>query len=302
MVRAFGAPFRLPPVNSDVRTQPHMVAITSVSDIAGQVSENALNADKLTVASICLPSGSLRRVRSLIPAGLPKWRNSNDDRIAAVTDLLLKESWSVVAGSLDKRDARWSVFWRDSREIHATTAPLAGGSIAFLKAGTLIKMLLLGQAHTLAMAHSVKIGTLPRITDWKGRLKISECVIFDDEIQGDENRDALAGAWRSMNEHQPQTKSLGIYHEATSLTLTSEESEPLLLLADYAAGIVHAMNSNANTIERSAVSRQATLRAHERLRASAKFHEFDVHFPASYFEIFPDFERFSRGKTRSDDA
>lgn len=279
-----------------------MVAITSVSDIAGQVSESALNADKLTVASICLPSGSVKRVRSLIPAGFPKWRNSDDDRVAAVTDVLLKEAWSVAAGSLDKCDARWSAFWRDSREIHAGTAPLAGGSIAFLKAGTLIKMLLLGQASALAMAHSIKVGTLPRITDRKGRLNISECVIFDNEIQGEENRDALAGAWRSMNENQPKMNSLGIFHKATTLTLTSEQSEPLLLLADYVAGIVHAFNSDANTIARSAVSRQATVRAHGRLRASAKFHEFEAHFPESYFEIFPGFERYSRAKSRSDDA
>ncbi|AYQ27505.1 hypothetical protein DT070_05355 [Polaromonas sp. SP1] len=62
------------------------------------------------------------------------------------------------------------------------------------------------------------------------------------------------------------------------------------------------MNSNANTIARSAVSRQATIRAHERLLASAKFHEFDVHFPDSYFEIFPGFEKYSAVKSRSDDA
>lgn len=279
-----------------------MVAITSVSDIAGQVTESALNADKLTVASICFPSGSVKRIRSLIPAGLPKWRNSDDDRVAAVTDLLLKESWSIAAGSLDKRDKQWSEFWRDSREIHARTAPLAGGPIAFLKAGTLIKMLLLGQASALAMAHSVKVGTLPHITDRRGRLNISECVIFDDEIQGEENRDALAEAWRSMNEHQPKLNSLGIFHQATTLTLTSEESEPLLLLADYAAGIVHALNSDADTIARSAVSREATTRARERLLASAKFHEFDVHFPDSYFDIFPGFERYSRIKSRSEDA
>lgn len=276
-----------------------MVAITSVSDIAGQVSEKALNADKLTVASICFPSGSLKRVRSSIPQGLPKWRNTDDDGVAAVTELLLREAWAVAAGSFDKQDPRWSAFWRDSREIHAKTAPFAGGPIAFLKAGTLIKMILLGQAHTLAMAHSVKVGTLPRITDRKGRLNISECVIFDDEIQGDENRDALFGAWRSMNEHQPKMNSLGIFHETTSLKLTSEQSEPLLLLADYAAGIVHAMNSNANTIARSAVSRQAALHACGRLRASKKFHEFDVHFPASYYEIFPDFQVFSSAQTRS---
>ena len=279
-----------------------MVAITSASDIAGQVSDSALNADKLTVASICLPSGSVKRIRSLIPTGLPKWRNSDDDRVAAVTDLILKEAWSIAAGSLDKRDARWSAFWRDSREIHARTAPLAGGPIAFLKAATLIKMLLLGQASTLAMGHSVKVGTLPRITDRKGRLNISESVIFDNEIQGEENREALAGAWRSMNEHQPKMNSLGIFHKATTLTLTSEESEPLLLLADYAAGIVHAMNSSANTISQSAVSRETTIRAHERLRASKKFYEFDVHFPDSYFEIFPGFEKYARVKLKSDNA
>ena len=277
-----------------------MVAITSVSDIAGRVSENALNADKLTVASICLPSGSVKRIRSLIPVGLPKWRNSDDHCVAAVTDLLLKEAWSVVVGSLDKRDTKWSKFWRDSREVHAMTAPFAGGPIAFLKAATLVKMLLLGQASKLAMAHSVKVGTLPRITDRKGRLNISEYVIFDDEIQGEENRDVLVGAWQSMNNHQPKTNSLGIFHEVTKLTLTSEQSEPLLLLADYAAGIVHAFNSDANTIAQSSVSREEVTRAHGQLYASPKFHQFEVHFPDGYFEIFPDFEKYSRAKSKPD--
>lgn len=266
-----------------------MVAVTSLGDIAGQVTQKSQNADKLTVGGVCLPSGTIKSVRSAIPADFPKWRNATDLDVEFMVDLILSEALSVCAASLDKTVADWQNFWADAYRVHHKTASLSGGSISYLKAATLIKFLLFVQVAGLAVTHSIKVGTMPQILDRKGRLHVTENVIFDDEIHGQDNREAFVEIWREINAHQPKLNSLGIYHEVKTLTLATEEREPLLLLPDYAAGIVHAANSAAETLAKSQVSMVAAKRAYARLKAATKFHEFVVSLPRDYFEIFPQF-------------
>lgn len=269
-----------------------MVAITTLSDIAGQVTESAANADKVTVAGVCLPAGDVKRIRSLIPTGFPKWRDASDAELDFMVGLVIKLAWSACAASLDKTTPDWTKFWRDAREVHARTASLSGGSIGFLKAATLVKFILFGQSSAFALGHAVKVGTLPKVLDRKGRLHVAEAAVFDNEIHGFDSREAMVDLWKSMNAHQPKLNSIGIHHEVTSLSLVTESSEPLLLLPDYVAGIVHADSSSANTLSKSEVSVAAARRALLRLRASRKFHAFEPVMPASYFEIFPDFKKY----------
>lgn len=271
-----------------------MVAITTLSDIAGQVAKSSLNADKVTVGGICLPAGAIKSIRALIPNNFPKWRDATDDHVSFVVNLAIQQSWSVCAGSLDKTTVAWQSFWKDAREVHSKTASLSGGSIGFLKAGPLIKLLLFCQSSTFTMAHAIKAGTLPNVLDRKGNLSVSESAIFDNEIHGHDNREALEEVWRAINAYQPKLNSLGIHHKVTTLTLASEASEPLLLLPDYIAGIVHSHNCTADTLAASQVTKLAANSALKRLRATRKFYEFEVMMPNSYFEIFPDFKQYSR--------
>lgn len=270
-----------------------MVAITLLADISGQVTEGSLNADTVTVGAVCLPAGAIKSIRSAIPRDFPKWRNATDHDLGFMVPFMLRESFSICAASIDKTTHEWQTFWENSHHVHSKTASESGGSISFLKAATLIKFFLFSQATTLAFAHSLRIGTMPKILDRKGRLHVSESVILDNEIHGHENRNALTSIWRAANDNQPLVNAIGVFREAKSLTLATEESEPLLLLPDYAAGILQAANSNADTLSKSQVSRAAATHALTRLKGSSRFHEFTLSWPPPYFDIFPEFTKYA---------
>jgi hypothetical protein len=225
---------------------------------------------------------------------MPKWRDVDDHDVDWMVGLILKESLSIWATSFDKTTEGWRMFWEDSRDVHARTAALGDGSISFLKAATLIKFLLFSQATVFALRHSIAIRTMPMIRDRLGRLNVSASVILDNEIQGEDNHDAFAEIWQAMNEHQPKLNSLGVVHKVTTVTLATESQEPLLLLPDYVAGILQAVNSTADTLVKSRVSALAANRAFERLKAASKFCEFPGFMPKSYFEIFPNFKQYAR--------
>lgn len=82
---------------------------------------------------------------------------------------------------------------------------------------------------------------------------------------------------------------------AISIEFETEQSEPLLLLADYVAGIAQANNSTADTLHCSAVSRIAAHEAHDRLLQWKGYAEVHENFTLDYFEIFPAFKKFASG-------
>ncbi|RYZ87832.1 MAG: hypothetical protein EOP04_10765 [Proteobacteria bacterium] len=211
-----------------------------------------------------------------------------------MTSLILRESLSVSAGSVDKETPEWQAFWEAAFDTHSKAASLEGRSIGFLKAATLIKLIVFAHGCAAGIAHAFASGAIPRSLANRGRTEVGEIVVFDNEIQGEDNREALIEIWRSINSHQPKSNALGFYRTATELRLRSEQSEPLLLLADYVAGIVHAARSKVDVLCRSNVSREAAAAAFDRLQYSGKLLDISDTIRLKYFEIFPDFEKFSR--------
>lgn len=271
-----------------------MFRVTSFSDIAGQVTASSYNADRITVGSVYLPTGGLKAIRKAIPPDFPKWRDATDSDLVYMTSLILRESLSVSVASVDKTADEWRIFWADAFDTHSKTASLEGGSISFLKAATLIKFIVFGHASTAGMAHAIRTGRIPSQSARAVRIEVEEAVVLDNEIQGNDNLEALDDIWRAINAHQPLLNSLGISRVASSLQLTTEQSEPLLLMADYAAGIFHAARSNANVLAAIKVGPNAAATALHRLQVSGSLHDFSDTVRLNYFEIFPDFIKFSR--------
>lgn len=266
--------------------------ISTVGDIAGQITEAHLGADTVTVASVCLPTGGLDSIRRLIPSGTPKWKNATDQDVSKLIDITTRESLSISAASVRKDSIVWKNFWSDAHEAHSKVASIAGGSISFLKAANLIKYVLFGQATTFAFAHAIATQSIPKVLFKRPPLKIREHLIIDNEIQGEESRSAFIEMWRATNAHQPLTNSCGIERSVEKLQLTNEQSEPLLLLADYVAGVIQTTNSTVNVLSKSAVSRAVASLAAHNLRVHKKFIEFDNPMSMEYIDIYPDFKRF----------
>lgn len=271
-----------------------MFRITSLSDIAGQMTEQSAGADTITVAGVLLPSGGLRQIRKQLPVPLPKWRDAKDSDVDFVVSIALRECLSISAASVDKTAEQWTNFWKDAADVHRAVASLERDSVSFLKAATMIKIILFGHSSAACLGHAVFTKSIPDALRQRGMLDTCEDVIVDNEIQGKDNRDALIEAWRATNSHQPWSNALGLSRKAKSLQLKSEQSEPLLLLADYVAGIVHASHSRANTLSKSRVSAKAAASALARLQSSKRFTDYSGTVRLDYFAVYPDFKHFSR--------
>ena len=271
-----------------------MFRITSFSDIAGQLTERSADADMLTVAGVLLPSGGLHKIRKSIPIGFPKWRDASDGDVETLVSLVLRESLSISAASVEKAAPQWLSFWQDATDVHRAVSSIEKAPVGFLKAATLIKIILFGHASAACLGHAVFTKAIPDVLRRRGMLRTSEDVVLDNEIQGKDNREALIEAWRATNSYQPLSNSMGLERTAKTLQLKSEQSEHLLLLPDYVAGIVHASNSRANTISRSRVSTHTATKALAWLRSSGRFIEYSDTVKLDYFSIYPDFKHFSR--------
>lgn len=266
-----------------------MANITSLSDIAGQLTEASHNADKVSVAGVCLPSGALTQIRKRLPSDFPKWRNATDEHVGYLVSLMCRESLGIATYSIDKRELWWSKFWTDARNVHSKAANLEGCKIGILKAGTLFKFLLFSEAATLSMAQALRSGALPSVRSRSGKQRINHSLIFDTDLQGPENIDSFADTWRKGNASHPLEASLGIEYKAITMQITTEQNEPLLLMPDYIAGLVQAKNSESDTLSHSHVSADAVAAALFRLGKSGRFVEFDAPGPINYTDIYPGF-------------
>ena len=267
--------------------------LTFLGDIAGRVARESTNADRVTVAGVSVPSGALKYLRKRLPAALPKWRDATDEAVAHVLELLQKEALGISVISVEKEPDAWANFWRDAADTHSNTASISGGGMSFVKAATLIKFELFARATALSTGITIRRHMLPLPKRPRMSLQIHQSLIFDNEIQGEDNVDAFLDLWHARNKHQPLTNSLGIEERIVRVTLATEQREPLLLLPDYVAGIAHAALSRADTLSSSAVSASAAGRAHVRLKGDEKYVEIAQPFAVKYFDIFPDFKRFS---------
>ena len=271
-----------------------MFRVTSYSDISGQVTASSVNADRITVACVFLPTGGLKTIRKQVPPSFPKWRNATDSHVERMVKVVLREAISISAGSVNKTTTEWQTFWENASDTHKKVASLERSSIGFLKGATLVKFIVFGNASASALGHAISTGMIHRPRFRKGRIEVEEEIVLDNEIHGDDNREALADVWRAINAHQPLSNSVGITRRAKTLQLASEQSEPLLLLADYVAGIVHVKWSQADVLQRSKVSPQAAAAGLVSLQQSGKFIDFSDAVRLRYFDIYPEFEHFSR--------
>lgn len=263
--------------------------VTSLSDIAGRVARQTDGADTVTVAGVCLPAGATKFIRKQIPPKYPKWRNATDADVSLIVSLLMRESMSITATAVRKSPETWAAFWSDAENTHSKTSQMSAGTMSFVKAATLLKYALFGQSASLTTAHAIKIGAVPRLTRSRKELVIQESFIFDKEIEGKDNVEAFMDLWAARNEHQPLTNLLGIRCNVINVQFSTEQQEPLLLLPDYVAGIVHAAHSTADTLSASRVTQSAARAAHAKLKESAKYDEFSENFGLRYFDIFPNF-------------
>jgi hypothetical protein len=273
------------------------VKITVVSDIAGRVTRDSAGADRITVAGVSLPTGAISQIRRKIPKFQPKWRNATAADLSLILKIIQSESISIAVRSAYRDPVAWGKFWDSAAAAHLQTAPLTKGRMSFVKAATVIKYWLFIEAVTYATAHAVKIGSIIAPAGRRRPMLIQRNLVFDSDIDGPDNIEVFEDNWKGGDGKYPLTESLGITMETTGISLTTEQQEPLLLLADYVAGIAHAMHSNSRVLSASSVSQAALEAVYASLRQSKKYVELLEPFDLQYEHIFPDFAHFFQNKS-----
>lgn len=165
-----------------------------------------------------------------------------------------------------------------------------GGSVGFVKASMVIKCALFGQISALGVSHAIMEKQIPIAASLRRPYLIRESMIFDTEIEGDDNVEVFRELWEARNARQPLANILGIHRHATSVAFTTEQDEPLLLLPDYVAGLVHAVKSNAGLLSASQISDTVAQRLYERLSRLRKYAEIVEPFSYRYHGVFPNLD------------
>jgi hypothetical protein len=269
---------------------PSIFKLTLICDLAGVLTESAINADHLTAACICLPSGRLSDIRKKIPTTLPKWKNATVADVNFVIELLRVEAWGIYAISVNKATPMWQNFWKEANATHKQITNEAKGPVSLLKAAINIKFAYIGTATSMVVAHAIKINSCLHPKSKEGIRNIKLAQILDKEIDGAYNLEAYESMLDSSNKFQPKTNSLNLNLETISVQHLTEQEDRLLMLPDYVAGIAHAMNSQADTLSKSNITRKDVQAASVLLKSNPKYLEQKEDFSIQYFDIYPNFK------------
>jgi hypothetical protein len=244
-----------------------MGRVTVFADIAGRVARDTKGNERVSIGAVAIETARINAAFAQIAPALPKWRNATSESLSAILDLLQTHADAIAVLTVDKTVPQWEQFWDDAAYVNTWMASHLKGPTGFTKAANVIKFWLFGLGVTSATATATRLRRLTTLLDPHGRERVQQSVVCDGDIEGVENIRAFHRLWETRNKQQPLTHSLGMHIVTDSLTLASEQSSPLLNLADYAAGIVHATLSPTPTMGAGVIFTQPTqvgLRTNER--------------------------------------
>jgi hypothetical protein len=203
---------------------------------------------------------------------------------AAVEILMVAASIAIV--SMTKDPERWPEFWDAAKPLHDAIVAQDGKPAGFIRPANVALSALLAHAYGIALGHAVKVSRGAGILDYRGLELVERTIICDTDIQGEENLEAFRSFFERSDHHQPRMAELGFRFETRDVIVTTEEEEPLLLLADYAAGIAHSAhiaNPGKLPLPVDHENAKALLRT---LHESGKLVVLEKPFDVQYAEIF----------------
>jgi hypothetical protein len=133
----------------------------------------------------------------------------------------------------------WPQFWADAKSLQEAIVAQDGTPAGFIKPANVALFALLVEVYGIATGHAVKVSRGIQILDYRGLELVERTIVCDTDIQGDENISAFKSFWDRSDIQQPGMAELGFRFVTSDVLIRTEEQEPLLLLADYAAGIAH---------------------------------------------------------------
>lgn len=214
-----------------------MSRFTQFIDIAGRPSRSDAS-QFIVAAAIAFPTEDLPTIMASYVPPSSKWVDASQAEVNRQMAFMLGSCTAAVVFRVKKTAPAWADFWSKSDLYHSHMAKLNQRTVGFVKAGTLLKYWLFGEASGRVMGDSVRLTGRPRVLTEHGLGSVESTVVCDSDIQGQENIEVFRWLFDHLNERpQRLLNSMGIQHFVREARLATEQAEPLLYLADYLAGL-----------------------------------------------------------------
>lgn len=216
-------------------------------DAAGRVSRATANHEYLSAAAVAVPGTSVESLRGRLPPDFPKWRNATPESLGTVLELLRSPGVRSLTLRLHKATPQWEQFWIAAGRLVRGVATLSGKKASFMKAASIVKYLYFGESTARLVGEIVRHDGLPLIKDALGVGTVQLRVVCDSDLEGRDNVEMFDHLWRHQERSgQDLLRSLGFKVQYSKVELQTEQEEPLLLLADYLAGLVQVAKSGGS--------------------------------------------------------
>mgnify|MGYP001574684316 CR=1 FL=1 len=217
---------------------------------------------------------------------LPKWRDCTLIDAEVVVQLLRRSAASVAVASMTKDPQQWPQFWDAAKPLHDAIVAQDRERAGFIQPANVALFALLVHVYGMAIGHAIRVSRGSRILDYRGLELVERTIVCDTDLQGDENISVFKSFWERSDRHQPRMAEAGFRFVTSDIIVTTEQEEPLLILADYAAGVAHsALIENPGRL-RLPVPHQESKTLLERLQDSGKLVVLDKPFDVEYPEVF----------------
>jgi len=169
-------------------------------DISGQIVRNDPISKNVTVGGVAIGDFEMASVRGALSSQPLKWRDTTVENANQVFDVILgfRLPCAVFHSTriTESGGKGWSTFWEMGDSFHSQMASIEKGKVGFVKPGTILKYLLFSKCSTLLTALLIKHDKSPQVLGPNGRSILKMNLIFDTDIQGDENQETYEEMWR----------------------------------------------------------------------------------------------------------
>ena len=218
-----------------------MNRLTILGDIAGRVSVSSTGNPRVTAASVVVSTADEGSIRTALGTTTPKWGRCSLSDASRVIALLHSRSVAVGVMSINKDTDSWRKFAEDAKVLQDAIVRQSKQPAGWVKPSNLLAFLLLGGSAAMATGHALRVDPSMRIVGEDGLQLIHRRLVFDSDISGSENVDVFKSFWEKKSIPRSRLAELGVRMAHVDVSVSTEQEEPLLLLADYAAGIAHSM-------------------------------------------------------------
>lgn len=259
-------------------------------DVAGRVSRATESYEYATAGGFTLETDKINKLRENLPKNLPKWKTATISDIKKVSNYICENVIFCSAVCLDKNTEQWPIFWENAETYHQKLASASKMRTGYVKAANVIRYWLFGQCAAPLLAETIKKIGKPKIFDPHGLGIIEVDIVCHSDIQGHDNIEAFKSCWEQFEKSQEKTNQLGLRIMLKDVKILSEQDKPLILIADYIAGICNALFGAGKVSAPDSLDLDDIKTELDKINDTGKILVIGEKFNLAYKDIFTNFE------------